>query len=342
MNALYELTVRIFDEIDADYWKKCVLHVLRREIPYYLAHDASPGPSADKVEVFSPLRWLTIEDVFTNDEPMIEPSALKSICITKQPSTSTWRANTFTDIDQDAIIAECADNKISPVKVAERFKTSPCIVRNLLKRSGKDLPEKYLDKMDNRPVKRQRLETENHHSDSIQINENPIPSTVDRKGKGKGKGKGKSSQIVKSTAPAALENLDLLSTAPNSLIKNETALELKPSPTMGTVLDWKDPLNQPAVKNPKPMFSCPRNDCAYETNQSNHLKNHIKSHLDCMHCDKSFQGKNAKRSLASHLKTHSVVDQSQLFKCQLCNKIFSTKSHRERHQEYNCPGFPAP
>ena len=99
MNALYELTVRIFDEIDADYWKKCVLHVLRREIPYYLAHDASPGPSADKVEVFSPLRWLTIEDVFTNDEPMIEPSALKSICITKQPSTSSWRANTFNDID---------------------------------------------------------------------------------------------------------------------------------------------------------------------------------------------------------------------------------------------------
>ena len=37
--------------------------------------------------------------------------------------------------------------------------------------------------MDNRPVKRRRLETENHHSDSIQINENPTPSTVDKKGK---------------------------------------------------------------------------------------------------------------------------------------------------------------
>ena len=76
MNALYELTVRIFDQIDADYWRKCVLHVLRKEIPYYIAHDSSPGPSADKVELveLSPSRWLTIEDVFHNDETMIEPS----------------------------------------------------------------------------------------------------------------------------------------------------------------------------------------------------------------------------------------------------------------------------
>ena len=147
MNALYELTVRIFDQIDADYWRKCVLHVLRKEIPYYIAHDASPGHQ-DKLVVFSPSRWLTIEDVFHNDETMIEPSSPKSICDTNQPSTSTWRANTFSDLDQDAIIAECTDNKISPVKVAEVFETSRYIVRKLLKRNGKDLPEKYLEKMD--------------------------------------------------------------------------------------------------------------------------------------------------------------------------------------------------
>ena len=339
MNALYELTVRVFDEIDADYWKKCVLHVLRKEIPYYLAHDASP----DKVESvqLSPSRWYTIEDVFTNDETMIEPSTSKSICDTKQPSTSTWRANTLTDLDQSAIIAECAENKISPVKVAERFETSPFIVRNLLKRSGKDLPTKYLEKMDNRPVKRRRLETENHHSDSIQI---PIPSTVDKKGKGKGKGKGKSSQIVKSTSTsqAALENLDLLSIAPNSLFKNETALEIKPSPTMGTVLDWKDPLIQPPVKNQKPMFSCPKNDCTYETNQGNHLKLHIKNHFDCTQCEKTFQGKNANRSLIRHLKSHGIIDQSKVFQCELCKKTFSTKFTKEKHQECNCPGFPVP
>ena len=341
MNALYELTVRIFDQIDADYWRKCVLHVLRKEIPYYIAHDASPGHQ-DKLVVFSPSRWLTIEDVFHNDETIIEPSSPKSICDTNLPSTSTWRANTFTDLDQDAIIAECADNKISPVKVAEQFETSPYIVRNLLKRSGKDLPEKYLEKMDNRPVKRRRLETENHHSDSIQINENPTPSTVDKKGKGKGKGKGKSSQIVKSTAPAALENLDSLSIAPNSLMQNEIALELKPSPTMGTVLDWKDPSIQPPVKNQKPMFSCPKTDCTYETNQSNHLKSHIKNHFDCTQCEKTFQGKNANRSLIRHLKSHGIIDQSKLFQCELCKKTFSTKYTKEQHQEFNCPGFPMP
>ena len=341
MNALYELTVRIFDQIDADYWRKCVLHVLRKEIPYYIAHDASPGHQ-DKLVVFSPSRWLTIEDVFHNDETIIEPSSPKSICDTNLPSTSTWRANTFTDLDQDAIIAECTDNKISPVKVAEQFETSPYIVRNLLKRSGKDLPEKYLEKMDNRPVKRRRLEPENHHSDSIQINKNPIPSTIDKKGKGKGKGKGKSSQIVNSTNPAAPENFDLLSNASNSLIQNENALELKPSPTLGTVLDWKDPLIQPPVKNQKPMFSCPKTNCTYETNQSNHLKLHINNHFDCTQCEKTFQGKNAKRSLTVHLKSHGIIDQSKLFKCELCKKTFSTKVTKEKHQEYSCPGFPVP
>ena len=55
----------------------------------------------------------------------------------------------------------------------------------------------------------------------------------------------------------------------------------------------------------------------------------------CDKCGQSFSGKNAKRSLVNHLKTHEIVSEKLAIKqnyiCQICNKTYKTQGLLNRH-----------
>ena len=51
-------------------------------------------------------------------------------------------------------------------------------------------------------------------------------------------------------------------------------------------------------------FKCPK--CDFKPYQKNYLYLHIQGHYDCKLCEKVFSGRNGKRQLARHMKTHKL------------------------------------
>ena len=96
------------------------------------------------------------------------------------------------------------------------------------------------------------------------------------------------------TETAAIQTIDLPSSS-NQI----------PSTSSELVIKLKSKWFPSTVAKTEPeKFKCIK--CSFETTRKHCLDQHIKGHLDCNQCGKTFIGKNGSRNLKSHLKTHQV------------------------------------
>ena len=78
-------------------------------------------------------------------------------------------------------------------------------------------------------------------------------------------------------------------------------------------------------------FKCPK--CDFKTYQKNYLYLHIQGHYDCKLCEKVFSGRDGKRQLARHMKTHKLKARTV---CDFCNNPYTKHSNLKRHEK-TCP-----
>ena len=75
LDTLQLATFRAYANIDANYWKKCVEHVLRTEIPYYIAQDATLGiTNVGEIGSIEYINPMLIDD-FVAEEALLASAA---------------------------------------------------------------------------------------------------------------------------------------------------------------------------------------------------------------------------------------------------------------------------
>ena len=74
-------------------------------------------------------------------------------------------------------------------------------------------------------------------------------------------------------------------------------------------------------------MKCPELNCTFESTEKV-LKLHLKSHIKCDKCDKSFSGSHSKQDLKRHEKTHAI---KKVHECHICKSTFDRKSYLDRH-----------
>lgn len=86
--------------------------------------------------------------------------------------------------------------------------------------------------------------------------------------------------------------------------------------------------------------------CDFKCKSENMLNRHVKCHLQCQICEKSFHGSNARRNYVRHLKAHELITpksakppeqpikkKSKKFDCPKCDQNFEFRSYLHRHVE---------
>ena len=93
-----------------------------------------------------------------------------------------------------------------------------------------------------------------------------------------------------------------------------------------------------------PPYFCPH--CDFKTQRQPMFCRHMKSHLFCNKCEKSFKGNNSRRNLQSHMRSHGADHNKKQIQvkevktpkfeikeyvCLNCDKSYPFKSYLERH-----------
>ena len=141
---LKELTVEAIDRIDADYWGKCVDHMMK-ELEYYMVLDGLTAPIADEItppntfteELIESSEELPIEEVLT-EEVSIEEVSTEEVL---PPAPKRRKMDSQT---KELIVEQCTKELISPEKLSTIHPCNADTVRRYVKSSGQSLPTKYV------------------------------------------------------------------------------------------------------------------------------------------------------------------------------------------------------
>ena len=146
---LKELTVEAIDRIDADYWGKCVDHMMK-ELEYYMVLDGLTTPIADEIappntfteEIIESLEELPTEEVST-EEVSIEEVSTEEV----EPAPKRRKIDSQT---KELIVQQCTEELISPEKLSTIHPCNADTVRRYVKSSGQSLPTKYISTVDSK------------------------------------------------------------------------------------------------------------------------------------------------------------------------------------------------
>ena len=152
---LKELTVEAIDRIDADYWGKCVDHMMK-ELEYYMVLDGLTAPIADEITPPNTFTEELIEEIIESSEELpIEEVLSEEVSIeevsTEEVLPPAPKRRKMDSQIKELIVEQCTKELISPEKLSTIHPCNADTVRRYVKCSGQSLPTKYVSTVDSKP-----------------------------------------------------------------------------------------------------------------------------------------------------------------------------------------------
>ena len=373
LNQLYVLMDTALNEIDANYWDKCVNKVMK-EAKQYMVYDGlitgyeepnMPVTPSTSVNISSslvapstvqkttpliirPRQVSALSDSVEGTATVEQNPGHDSLGLSAQLGT-VWESNTdekksgpitaSSNIDKDSlkslIVKKCTEDLISPTKLADMYNKNVRTIRRWVLESGKSLPKKYkISKKD---------------SDLYKIPTDANPQTLNLANELISNLLSKWPSLVNTEqSQNTSQSLEQASPFPNPSVKirpidGTTAVHLDHSYAAaitpfsvveGTATIQKNPGHSFTTSSTTVSKSIFKcSKCDFQTQIKVALENHEKNHNDCKICGKVFFGSGANRALTVHLKTHKSPKAPKQYLCDFCNKDYKNRPNQTRHMK---------
>ena len=281
--------------ITAEYWDKCVSKVMKEAYEYMIFDGVITLPEENSSDVNEDESQseviLSIEN--NTETTLLSTETTQISTISNDHSYSSDRS-----VLKNQIIKECTVDLISPPKLAKIHGVSQSTIKRWVRRSGKDLPSRY----------QQQLKKNEGVPKNADVQLVSIPNSATES---------LTKQLLanlKSKWPSLNASVtEVEQSSPNTKIAQEVMLDPQPSTSR---------------KKLALSLKCPK--CDFTTFQKNYLEKHVQAHKNCEHCGKDFHGKDVKRQLAVHMKSHQPTARTV---CDFCKNSYSKPANLKRHEK---------